>query len=245
MVPNATPKQIAEAFRLAVDSYGIDPLMILENAGRALAARARFLLVGDVGSESVVVCCGTGSNGGAGMAAARHLRNWGAEVTLAATGASDELQPAARRQWDALERAQVSQLLYYVPGVRSRLADAALVIDAVSGIGLEGDPDEADTALILAMNECRKPIISLDVPSGFNAATGRAARYCVKARSTLAVGLPTVGLYGPEAPEWVGELYLADVGIPSGAWEDAGIKPDAWFRKGELLRLPAPSPAAR
>jgi NAD(P)H-hydrate epimerase len=241
MVPNVQPQQIVDAFRIAVDQYGVDPLMIVENAGRALAARARFMLAGDAGGESVVVCCGAGAAGGAGMAAARHLHNWGAEVALVACATSDDLNPVTRRQWDVLERAQVPALLYYVPGVRTRLADAALVVDAVSGIGLSGDPDDAETALILAMNECRKPVLSLDVPSGFLASTGRPSRYCVKARSTLAVGLPTVGLYGPEAHAWVGELYLADAGIPAGAWEDAGVKPEPWFRKGELLRLPAPA----
>jgi NAD(P)H-hydrate epimerase len=72
-MPVLTTVQMIEVDRLMIEEWGITLIQTMENAGRNLAERARHLLGGMAKGSSVVVLCGTGNNGGAGMAAACHL----------------------------------------------------------------------------------------------------------------------------------------------------------------------------
>jgi NAD(P)H-hydrate epimerase len=63
------------------------------------------------------------------------------------------------------------------------------------------------------------PILSVDVPSGVDATTGKPSGDFIRANTTMAVALPKTGL----TKEKSGLLYLADVGIPASIYKDAGI----------------------
>ena len=63
-------------------------------------------------------------------------------------------------------------------------------------------------------NKQTAPILALDVPSGLEATTGMAFRPTVRATATLTLALPKKGLLVPSAKQFVGELYLADIGVP-------------------------------
>ncbi len=65
--------QMREVDRLMVEEAGISLLQMMENAGRALALRARAMLGGDARGRRVQVLAGRGGNGGGGLAAARRL----------------------------------------------------------------------------------------------------------------------------------------------------------------------------
>ena len=62
---------------------------------------------------------------------------------------------------------------------------------------------------------------------------------CVTADVTVALGLPLIGLRAPITHAYVGDLYLADLGIPPVAWRAAGVTLDARspFERGPLVRL--------
>ena len=77
-VPVLTTAQMAEVDRLMIEEYQISLIQMMENAGRNLAELARRQLGGQVADRSVVILSGAGNNGGGGLAAARHLHNWGA-----------------------------------------------------------------------------------------------------------------------------------------------------------------------
>ena len=65
-VPTVTTGQMKEVDRLMVESYGIELIQMMENAGRSLATLARAMLDGDVTDRPVVVLAGRGNNGGGG-----------------------------------------------------------------------------------------------------------------------------------------------------------------------------------
>src|SRR6266571_3721263 len=55
---------------------------LMENAGLAVAQEA-WLLLGEIAERRILVLAGPGNNGGDGLVAARHLKDWGAEVSVA------------------------------------------------------------------------------------------------------------------------------------------------------------------
>ena len=115
-----------------------------------------------------------------------------------------------------------------------------LVVDAVIGYGLSGPPREESAHLIDLANELNSPILSLDTPSGVDTATGVIHEPAVRAAATLTLALPKEGLRSPQAARHVGELYLADIGVPPVVYAHQGLELDVGplFRHSDILRVP-------
>jgi NAD(P)H-hydrate epimerase len=199
-VPYVTTDQMRDVDRLMVDEYGIVLLQMMENAGRGLArlARDRFL-GGDARGRRVTVLAGGGGNGGGGLVSARRLAGWGATVQVVLVKEPDRLDEVPRHQLAILERIAVP---YTVASDHSSIPPDDMVIDALVGYSLSGAPRGAAAALIREVNATTAPVLSLDVPSGADAATGEVYEPAIKATATLTLALPKVGLRAAEAPCW-------------------------------------------
>jgi hypothetical protein len=81
-------------------------------------------------------------------------------------------------------------------------------------------------------------VVSLDLPSGVGADFGLRGP-CVTADVTVTLGAPKVGLREAIVQPYVGDLYLADLGIPDGVWRAVGVEPPRVFANGPLVRLTA------
>ena len=123
-------------------------------------------------------------------------------------------------------------------GIR-RAEEADLVVDGLIGYSLSGAPRDAAADLIRWANEQGAPVLSLDVPSGLDATTGTASSPCVRATATMTLALPKEGLRAADVGQYVGELYLADIGVPPAlyALPSIGIEVGALFAKEEVIRL--------
>lgn len=82
------------------------------------------------------------------------------------------------------------------------------------GYSLSGEPMGRIADLITSANGSGTPILALDVPSGFDALTGRLATPSVSANATVTLALPKRGLTDPAVRWAVGDLYLADISVP-------------------------------
>ena len=222
-IPAVTAEQMREVDRVAVEEFGLLLIQMMENAGVRLAELAlrRFR------PDSVTVLSGVGGNGGGGLVAARHLANRGVRVTVALGEDRGRLGEVPRHQLSILERMEVP----IVP----EPAGADLVLDALIGYSLRGDPRGRAAELIRWANEQAAPVCSLDVPSGLDATTGDIRDPCIRATATLTLALPKTGLAG--APRVVGELYLADISIPPVVYANLGIEFGPIFYLGSILRI--------
>jgi NAD(P)H-hydrate epimerase len=119
------------------------------------------------------------------------------------------------------------------------LPAADLLLDALVGYGLDGPPDEDLAALIHRAIWHGAPALSLDVPSGLDATTGVPSQTTVHAEATLTLALPKCGLDAPAAQSAVGDLYLADIGIPPSLYDALDLRDDVTglFGERDLLRL--------
>ena len=233
-VPTLTGEQAGALARLMVYEYHVGRLQMMENAGRALAHLARALLEQEIVDRPVVILAGSGANGGSGMAAARHLLNWGAWVQIVCASPPDDFAGAPAEQLAALQ-AMGAPLAWAEDGWE--LPPCDLLIDAIIGCGLRGDPHGNARSLIELANSNPAPILSLDVPSGVEAATGRVSATFVQAAATLALALPKSGLCAAAAAAACGDLYAADIGVPAALYEQIGIAVPWLFARDSVVSL--------
>ncbi|HEV8353828.1 MAG TPA: NAD(P)H-hydrate epimerase [bacterium] len=224
-----------EVDRLMVDEYGIQLIQMMENAGRHLAGLSRAL-IGPPAGQRILVACGKGNNGGGGLAAARHLANWGADVTIGIESA-DRLADVPAAQWKALRGLPVRKVEGDAAIAAVDPGAHALAIDALIGYGLRGEPRGWIASMIDRLNAVRTLVLALDVPSGLDSTTGRAAGRTIRAAATMTLALPKAGLFAPEAKPFVGKLFLADLGVPPVLYERIGLRVGALFSDAELIPL--------
>jgi NAD(P)H-hydrate epimerase len=230
-IPAITPAQMAEVDRLMIEELGIDLIQMMENAGRSLAELSRRLLAGELRGRRIGVLCGAGNNGGGGMVAARHLQNWGASVAVIQAMEIKAEKRTVLQQLDILARMGIHVLHQH------DLSGCDLILDALIGYGLQDAPREPAAEWIRRINGARCRVLSLDVPSGLDAARGIPGRPCVRANATMTLALPKTGLLAPQAQEFVGELYLADIGVPPQLYRRLGLPSINAFAQEMIVRL--------
>jgi NAD(P)H-hydrate epimerase len=235
--------RVMRALELNAEYFGISQLQLMENAGRAVAdaAKSRFRSL----KTRIVVFCGLGGNGGDGLVAARHLVAAGYKVEVILAGRPSEIShEAARKNWEAFHQYQEQMPIYEVYD-SSLIPDttADVIIDALLGIGAKGEPRPPIKQLIHLINRLKVFRIAVDVPSGLDADSGKAFGEAVKADLTITFHKAKPGLL--KAERFVGELKVADIGLPHELKRFAGpgdvglvVKPRApEAHKGDFGRL--------
>ncbi len=243
--PVATAAQMAEADRVASTELGIPLEVLMENAARQVAAATRSFLGGADGKRIAAVC-GTGNNGGDALGALRHLHGWGAEVEAYVAGPRGGLRPLAALQYDILARLGVAIHDASTIAQRDlvhRLGPQDAVLDGLLGYSTTAAPRGEIARLIqtvFAGGE-RHQIVAVDLPSGLHPDTGEnlsgTPMGSVPAALTVTLALPKAGLLRESARRYVGDLVLADIGIPAKAYERLGIAAQRLFAAGDLVRI--------
>ncbi len=221
-LPDLTTEQMREVDRIMVDELHITLLQMMENAGRHLAE----LAIRHYQPTTCTVLAGPGGNGGGGLVAARHLANRGIDVEVA-LAAPESMTEVPAHQLDILRRMSVP--------VVTTSQEPDVVIDAVLGYSLSGDPHGRAAELIRWANARAAPVLALDTPSGLDLTSGRIGTPCTVADATMTLALPKRGLR--EAPEVVGALFAADIGVPPSVYAQLGVTVTAPFAAGTLVAV--------
>jgi NAD(P)H-hydrate epimerase len=220
---------MVEVDRLMIEEYQINLVQMMENAGRNLAELARRIFSGKVGGQRIAILCGAGNNGGGGLVAARHLHNWGAEISLVLALDPSRLKEVPAHQW------RILQNMHLGFDEHPDLENSSLIIDALIGYGLSGDPRPPIAGWIERANNAGGPILALDTPSGLDTTSGTPGDPCIKAAATLTLALPKSGLLTTQARGYVGDLYLADISVPPELYQQMRIEVPNIF-EADLIR---------
>ncbi|MDQ6743994.1 MAG: NAD(P)H-hydrate epimerase [Candidatus Dormibacteraeota bacterium] len=223
-IPLLTSAQVREVDRLASERFQLPVSWLMEAAGWQVARHCR---------ARTMVICGRGNNGGDGLAAARHLHRWGRLAGVAC------LQPD-RLSGLAAEQAAALRAIGVEIASQPDFSGAQIVLDALLGTGLSRPPEGPVAGWIEAVNGSGLRVVSVDVPSGLDADSGRAEGACVNAALTVTLGLPKAGLLGGEGPARAGEVWVADIGVPFEAYAELGIRvPPHLFAMHDRFQLSA------
>ncbi len=198
-----TVDQMAAADRSAILS-GTPGIVLMEHAGRAVAEAVHARCP----RGAVAVLVGPGNNGGDGFVAARHLARRGRDVRVALFGAREALAGDA-----ALAAARwTGGIDAWNPAL---IDGAATVVDAVFGAGLS----RPLPASVMTMFDAARDLhcVAVDLPSGVEGDTGNASTGVLPAQATVTFHRlkPAHVLFPGRA--LVGEIVLADIGIPGNA----------------------------
>jgi len=198
---------------------GVPVSQLMEIAGLAVAQEA-WLLLGEVAERRIVVLAGPGNNGGDGLVAARHLREWGGDVSVYLLKARDEKDPVfaplAEAKVQATTAAEDGKQGY--KRLDELMGGADLVIDALLGTGrarpIEGALAEVLERLQTARGRTLPPrLLAVDVPTGLDADTGAADPRCVAVDGTVALGYSKVGLHVLPGAQLAGRVEVVEIGI--------------------------------
>lgn len=228
-IPTVSTEQMIEVDRRMIEDYGIQLIQMMENAGRNLADLTQQLLGGSLSGRTVGVLCGRGNNGGGGFVVARHLHNRGMKVHIVRM--SGDLKEVPALQWKILQ----NMGLYNEPGFAFSQAD--IIIDALIGYGLQGNPLSEVATWIEKINAAGKPILALDVPSGLDTTSGTVGKPTVRADATMTLALPKIGLMSESARPFVGQLYLADISVPKSLYQQMGLEVGDLFSQKTTIKI--------
>ena len=211
-----TARQMKSCDTYAIDALGVPSRTLMQRAAEACADA-----LDGFDTSRAFVLCGTGNNGGDGMAIADILSKRGDQPSVVLVGdeakCTDECAFRLERLRDL--GIEVVRADDFDP---TSLSGATAIVDAIFGIGLSRPADGTAAALINAANESGAPILSVDVPSGLYADSGAVPGAAISAKRTVAIqSLKPCHVLYPAALR-CGEVRAADIGIPDDA-ADASI----------------------
>ncbi|CAM2057779.1 ADP-dependent (S)-NAD(P)H-hydrate dehydratase / NAD(P)H-hydrate epimerase [Desulfovibrionales bacterium] len=223
-VPILSPEEIACWDHATVTEIGLRSELLMENACREALAVFELEL-GDPAGLSVLLFAGSGNNGGDAFGLARHLHDRGAQVCTLHTRPKQQYKGAAGYHLALARRAGVPLRLLPQAGIRFNpthlfgTTRPDVVVDGLLGTGFNGElkPELrlwVDWINHFSLSPKGAFVLALDVPSGFNAATGQFSDNTVRATATVTFEAAKVGLTQPGATDAIGRLYVRPIGIP-------------------------------
>jgi NAD(P)H-hydrate epimerase len=235
-----------EVDRTAIEELGISSLVLMENAAIGVVDA-----IGEIygEAESAVIFCGPGNNGGDGLAIARHLAVRGYEVRIFLMTSHRGLQGDAEVQLGICRRQglhiQDVETEEDVVEALEHARESDVIVDALFGTGLARPLDGLYAAMVEELNELPVPRVAVDLPSGLNGSRTVPFGPHVQADLTVTFAAPKIAHVFPPAAEAVGELVVADLGIPPDLADEVEEPGGALYllRREELAELlPARDP---
>ena len=211
-----TSSEMASVDREAIQNLGIPGTVLMENAARGVAT----VIYKYVKGNSVLVVCGSGNNGGDGLATARNLYNMGYDVEVVMLAQPEKLKGDAKLNYSILSKLPIpisvlKETELFEFGLK--LKDFDVVVDAIFGTGLSRPVEGIYKHVIDLINRYAKKVVSIDIPSGLSGSTGEVLGTCVIADYTVTFAYPKIVHVMPPACEYVGEVFIVDISIPEEA----------------------------
>lgn len=249
-LPILTTVQMKACDDHTIHTVGVPSQTLME---RAAAKAALFLnrRADPFPAGRVLLLCGSGNNGGDGFAMARFLADgscgdprpvtvlYTGRLTVEGTPDEGHMSPECARQYNLAREEWITILP--VSGWREAVNEAAVVVDAVFGIGLDRPVEGEIASLLTAVAASGLPVLAVDVPSGVNADTGEIMGVALHATATVTMQALKAGLLRYPGADLCGEIFVADLGIDLTPVE----KPYARLADEALLRRILPPRARR
>jgi NAD(P)H-hydrate epimerase len=221
VVPVLSAEQAASWDRIAREDFAVPARVLMESAGRAVAAAVAREYAARLPSGLVVVC-GTGNNGGDGYVAARALAALGAHVTCVAL--EGEATPD-----NAANRALAGTAGCRIIGLGDEWGPCGAVVDALLGTGAKGAPRGPAGEAIERLMRLAVPVAAVDGPTGLDLSDGTVSAPCVRADLTVTFGGLRRGHLLQRS--LCGDIVVMEMGFPPPDPRWPAVVTDRWLRE--------------
>lgn len=223
-----TGTEMGKIDKFSIEQIKIPGMVLMENAALKIVKHIElYLQQKQLVERNIVIVAGKGNNAGDAFAVARHLIINGSRVKLYCLFDKESINGDARLNYDILQRVGiVTEYLENDIGLeslRSDIKNAHLVIDGIFGTGFKGQVKGNIVQAIELINNNSNYTIAIDIASGIESATGKAANTCVQAHKTVTFELPKIGQLIYPGAQYTGQLVVESIGIPKQATESIKI----------------------
>ncbi len=220
-----TSKEMREMDRYTIQDLGIPGAVLMENAGLG-TTRVIDKMTHGLAAPTVYIFCGKGNNGGDGFVIARHLWDNGAQVRVFIVGEEKEIKGDALINYKVIKKLDLPiKVISTNRDLRGINKNApAVVVDALLGTGIKGAVYGFLKEVIEFINGLRRPVVAVDLPSGLNTDSPVVEGSTVQADVTVTMALPKICHVFYPAKQFVGELYITNIGIPHTARNSDEVK---------------------
>ncbi|GAF01516.1 bifunctional ADP-dependent NAD(P)H-hydrate dehydratase/NAD(P)H-hydrate epimerase [Saccharicrinis fermentans] len=210
-----TPKQTRELDQFTIDHEPIASIDLMERA----AQKCMDWIISNIDASSYYIFCGTGNNGGDGLAITRMLDPFPYNKKAFLIHFSDKLSKDAKLNYKHLKKtdaACLSQIDFLEDIDFNQIEPDAIIIDAIFGSGLNRPVEGLAKLVIEKINELPNKVISIDIPSGLMAEYDESyagSPAIIKADITLTFQTPKLSFLLPENSQFVGHWHVLDIGL--------------------------------
>ncbi|MEO5377263.1 MAG: NAD(P)H-hydrate dehydratase [Magnetococcus sp. DMHC-6] len=212
-----TSAWMQEADRRTIEELGIPGVVLMENAGAGVV-EILWHKIPKLTQKRVLILAGRGNNGGDGFVIARRLLQAGVNVQVLLFAQSAQIRG------DALIHQRVFTNLGgplheittsdSIPKLIDALRHTDIVIDAIFGTGLSKPITGLLAEAFTLVNQAKKPLLAVDIPSGVSADSGHILGCALQANWTVTFAAEKIGHRQYPGAQMCGEMILVPIGIP-------------------------------
>ncbi|MEQ8688885.1 MAG: NAD(P)H-hydrate dehydratase [Imperialibacter sp.] len=203
-----SPQQIREADAYTIENEPITSVDLMERASNAFVEEFKKHFFSD---HVVWVFCGTGNNGGDGLAVARLLKDLKYEVKVWLAGSAEkgteDFRVNLNRLTGAVSVAKASEIY------AADIPDKLVIVDALFGSGLNRPVDGDYAKLIDFLNGIEARKVAIDIPSGLFCDQPQNGAIAFHSDITITFQAPKLAFLLPENYLYVGEWKSVDIGL--------------------------------
>ena len=203
-----TGEEMQYADKYTIEQMRVPSCVLME---RAALKVVETLEKEEIDCSNTLVVCGSGNNGGDGLAIARLLHLKGMQVDVCYMGNLETASEENKRQYMIAENYGISIGNTFVK------KEYSVIIDALLGIGLKREVSGKYRETIEQLNEMNGVKVAVDIPTGVCDTTGEIKGCAFRADLTVCFAFEKVGMLFGEGRRYVGKTYVADIGISTEA----------------------------
>ncbi|MEB0262248.1 MULTISPECIES: NAD(P)H-hydrate dehydratase [unclassified Mucilaginibacter] len=212
MLPLLVSKQIREADAYTIANEPISSVDLMERAGKAFVGW--FINHFQDKKQTIAVYCGTGNNGGDGLAIARILCDHGyCNIDVKICRFSDKASDDFNVNFKRLKATKIT-IKELKNGSKTPLEQAEIIIDAMLGSGLNKPLAGDYKTLTDYLNSRGKTMVAVDVPTGFYA-DGEIPKDATVLKADLVITFqqPKLNFLLPESGPYINCCEVVKIGL--------------------------------
>lgn len=194
---------------VSIHEIGIPSFVLMERA--ALKVADFITGIADMGKDRILILCGMGNNGGDGLAIGRILMERGFQIAFTLLGEEKKASEEMKQQIFIARNLSVPEV------TNPQITDYTMIVDAIFGIGLARGITGNYAACIEEVNHADATVISVDIPSGIDASTGKVLGCAIQADYTITFGINKRGLVLFPGAMYAGQVLIEEIGFPKKA----------------------------